>query len=87
MFPHSFGSEDYVPELHGLCEREFARELFQADVDPDLPGHTDAAQIFASDFKLESNAICFHADPTMNPLSESYYNVVDFRTVTNCCDS
>ena len=66
-----------------FVDREFARELFHTDADPDLPGHTDAAQIFAADFKLESNAICFNVDSSMNPLSESHYNVVDFRTVTN----
>ena len=60
--------------------KSFATQLFGAD-DTDLPGHTDAAQIFATEFKLESNAICFTWSPDMTPLSESLYEVVDIRSV------
>lgn len=67
-----------------FVDRDFATQLFRSDDDddsPPLPGHTDAAQIYASDFKLESNAICFCYRKDMTPLSESLYEVVDIRTV------
>lgn len=63
-------------------ERDFAEQLFHySDGTPELPGHTDAAQIYATDFKLESNAICFSYKTDMTPLSEATYEVVDIRTV------
>ena len=72
--------QNYMAHVH----KDFAMKLFKADAEPDLPGHTDSAQIFASEFKLESNAICFTMSPDMNPVSQSLYEIVDVRTVITC---
>ncbi len=69
-----------------FVDQDFAMQLFTADESQELPGHSDAAQIYASEFKLESNAICFGYRKDMTPLSESLYEVVDIRTLAATCD-